>query len=136
MTLVYINIFKNMLRMCFCSYNIAFLYLGGLLARGRCLPEGVSLLGECLPGDGTSWGVPPRGCLPRGVPVWGVPVLGLAQGVSLLGGACPGGYLPGVPAQGVPAWGDVYQGVPARGVDHVTYPIMHLILPVCCLHTN
>ena len=26
--------------------------------------------------------------------------------------------------------------VPAFGGDHVTYPIMHLMLPVCCLHTN
>ena len=36
-----------------------------------------------------------------------------------VGGVCPGvGCLPG-------------------GMDvHVTYPIMHLMLPVCCLHTN
>ena len=44
--------------------------------------------------------------------------------------ACPSGVcLPGgrwVVAQGGPAW----------GVYHVTYPIMHLMLPVCCLHTN
>ena len=28
------------------------------------------------------------------------------------------------------------RGVSIQGVYHVTYPIMHLMLPVCCLHTN
>ena len=54
----------------------------------------------------------PGGCTCQG----GVP----AGGVYLPGGCtCPGG---GVPARG--------------GVYHVTYPIMHLMLPVCCLLTN
>ena len=38
-----------------------------------------------------------------------------AEGVAG-GGVCPGGCLP--------------------GRCHVTYPIIHLMLPVCCLHTN
>ena len=40
-----------------------------------------------------------------------------------------GGYLPGM--------GDVCPGgcLP-RGLCHVTYPIMHLMLLVCCLHTD
>ena len=65
-------------------------------------------------------GVPTEGGVPaQGVP-WGVPVQG------------------GVPSQGVclpmgAAWGR--GGYLSRGC-HVTYPIMHLMLPVCCLHTN
>ena len=49
-----------------------------------------------------------------------------------MGGVCLGGgslsrgcvYPGGVSTQGVSAWG-----------AHMTYPMMHLILPVCCLHT-
>ena len=73
------------------------------------------------------------------------------------GGNCPGVYLPGgVPAQGVYLPKGVYlpRGLPAQGsvptqveflpwgylprgvLYHVTYPIMHLMLPVCCLLTN
>ena len=53
-------------------------------------------------------------------------------GFSIRGGAfsIPGGVLhPG----GSPSGGSPSQG---EGVYHVTYPIMHLMLPVCCLHTN
>ena len=53
-----------------------------------------------------------------GVPAWGVPVQG---DVSVQGGL-PGGCLHG--------------GVSTQGGYHVTYPIMHLMLPVCCLHTS
>ena len=43
----------------------------------------------------------------------------------------------GVSAWGVSSWGCLPGGGLPRGdVCHVTYPIMHLMLPVCCLHTN
>ena len=46
----------------------------------------------------------------------------------------------GVSARGVSAWGgSAYGNVPRdvpRGVYHVTYPIMHFMLPVCCPNTN
>ena len=45
------------------------------------------------------------------------------------GGCLPRGCLP----RGVSARGSVCLGGCAC---HVTYPIMHLMLPVCCLHTN
>ena len=65
---------------------------------------------------------------------------GYLLGMYLPGGACPGG---GVPAQGgtCPGTGGTYPGgclpreVSAWG-HHVTYPIVHLMIPVCCLHTN
>ena len=72
--------------------------------------------------------------MPRGVPAWEVVLLG--------GCTCPGG----VPARGTYLSGGAYlpRGVPAQGgclpmgggLCHVTYPIMHLMSPVCCLHTN
>ena len=83
---------------------------------GACLPGGVPACqgGKCLPG----------GLLAKG-------------GVACQGGAClPGG----VPAcqGGVPACqgGRGEEEEEGEGVYHVTYPIMHLMLPVCCLHTN
>ena len=50
--------------------------------------------------------------------------------VFLVGGRCLtwGGLTWG----GSALWG----GCLTWGVYHVTYPIMHLMLPVCCLHTN
>ena len=51
----------------------------------------------------------------------------------------PGGCLP---EGGLSGWGLPEGGLPGRlseggrGVYHVTYPIMHLMLPVCCLLTN
>ena len=53
-------------------------------------------------------------------------------GGVVLGGCDPGGVVV-VPGGGFPG------GVWSQGggiVYHVTYPIMHLMLPVCCLHTN
>ena len=51
--------------------------------------------------------------------------------------ACTGLGMPAqgvcLPAQWVPAWWACLTG---GGGYHVTYPIMHLMLPVCCLHTN
>ena len=38
--------------------------------------------------------------------------------------------------RGVSDGGYLTKGESARGVYHVTYPIMHLMLPVCCLLTN
>ena len=32
--------------------------------------------------------------------------------------------------------GECYGLIPGGGVAHVTYPIMHLDLPLCCLLTN
>ena len=55
-------------------------------------------------------GVCQRGCLPGG------------GGMSAQGSVCPGGICP--------------EGCLPRMVCHVTYPIVHLMLPVCCLHTN
>ena len=54
-------------------------------------------------------------------------------GVSAQGGVCPRG--------GCLSRGDVCLGVSAQGDVcwegcHVTYPIMHLMLPVCCPNTN
>ena len=72
------------------------------------------------------------GCLPRG--------RGVCQGESAQE-VCPGGCLPGelsaqvVSAQWVSAWECLTRGCLPRGC-HVTYPIMHLILPVCCPCTN
>ena len=64
-----------------------------------------------------------------GVPAWG-------EG-ACLGGACTGGCVcPGGSAWGVSAQGGLHGGVSTQGGYHVTYPIMHLMLPVCCLHTN
>ena len=85
---------------------------------GGCLPMGVY-----LPGGVPTQGV---GCTcPGGVPAWeGVPV----QWGTYQSGTCLGVYLPGVYLpRGCTCPGDVY---------HVTYPIMHLMLSVCCLHTN
>ena len=76
---------------------------------GGVVPGGV-VPGGCGPG-----GCGPGGCGPGGL-VWGV----LPGGVVL--GGCG-------PRRGVP-------GGVSGGCYHVTYPIMHLMLPVCCLHTN
>ena len=122
------------------------LLLGGVCS-GRCL-----LMGIYLP---LVWGIPASG--PKGVPASGLGVWGglaregvghlpggtCPEGVPAWGCTCPGGICLGVvPAQGVSAWWGVCLGVSAWGVSaqggvcHVIYPIMHLMLPVCCLHTN
>ena len=99
--------------------------LGGVPAQGVYLPRGCTCLGGV-----PAWGVYlPRGVyLPGGCTCWGgCTCLGwyLPGGLYLPGGCtCRGVYLPG---------GCTCQG---RGVYHVTYPIMHLMLPVCCLLTN
>ena len=59
------------------------------------------------------------GCLPA----WGV----CAQGDACLGAPPQAGCLPG--------WAPV-QGGACPGGYHVTYPIIHLMLPVCYLLTN
>ena len=68
MTLVYVKNLKYMLKMCVCSWILAFLYLrgsfhvgvptrgNGVCPRGWCLPRGVS----------AQWSVFPGGCLPGG----------------------------------------------------------------------
>ena len=66
------------------------------------------------------------GCLPEG---------GCLPGGGV-GECLPGGCLPGVGGGGVCRGVSARGGVCQRGVYHVTYPIMHLMLPVCCLHTN
>ena len=80
----------------------------GFCSRGQCLLLG----GVCSRGLGCLlWGgsLLPGVSAPRGC-LLGVSAPG---GVSALGGVCSGGW-----------------------VYHVTYPMMHLILPVCCLLTN
>ena len=68
-----------------------------------------------------------------------------ARSLTMMEGGvpAPGGCL--VPGGGVPAPGRMSGpkgGVWSQGGClllegyHVTYPIMHLMLPVCCLHTN
>ena len=120
---------------------------GGCLLLGMYLPlvRGVPASGpKGVPASGLGvWGYLPRegvgapalgylpgGCTcPGGVPAQGVPVWVL----YLPRGHLPGGCLPGgVSAWRVSAWGVSAQG----GVCHVTYPIVNLMLPVCCLHTN
>ena len=140
--------------MCFCSLILPFLcfwggtcrevYLprGGVPARGVYLSGRCTCLGgTCLGGCTCLGGVPVWGVyLSGGVPVWGVYLPGgvPAQGGVPVWGVYLSGGVPvrGVPAWGVPSLGGTCLGVPAWGVYHVTYPIMHLMLPVCCLHTN
>ena len=105
--------------------------------------------GVSAPGGGVSalGGVCSRGCLLGGCLTRGSG--GLLQGgvcsggsdlaVSDLGGLLPGGVWPrgGVCSRGCLTWGvSAPRGVWPGGVYLVTYPIMHLMLSVCCLHTN
>ena len=91
---------------------------GGVSAPGGGVCSG-SVLGGC------AWGVCARGCL------------FLGDG-SALGGWCllPKGGVCSLRG-GVYSWGVcLLGGVCFRGMYHMTYPIMHLMLPVCCLHVN
>ena len=124
--------------------------VGGCLPRGY-LPRGVSACG-CLPG-GAMWPIPsciwcwgclPRGCLP-GVSTGGVCAMWPNPSCIWCWGCLPRGCMPrgsaqGVYAQGVCSGGCLPRGcLPGRCLPrgcHVTYPIMHLMLPVCCPNTN
>ena len=103
-----------------------------------CVGGGRSVPGRGVPG-GVCWGCVLGGVCQRGVCAREVCVLGVfARGLCVLGcvpGGVPGGVYQGVSARDV-CQGVSAQGVVPGGVYHVTYPIMHLILPVCCLHTN
>ena len=82
-----------------------------------------------------------RGCLPRRPSVWEVSARGLSAqegDVCPGGGVCPeGGCLPrrGCLQRWVFAVGCLLGGCLPEGC-HVTYPIMNLILAVCCPNTN
>ena len=72
-------------------------------------------------------------CIPVGCVLsahWPYPIGDVSPGGgrSVQGGVCPEGVCPGA--------GDCPRGVCTQEVYHVTYPIMHLMLPVCCLCSN
>ena len=123
-------------------------------------PSGGSPSGGVLHLGGSSiWGVPPSGrfsiplggspcrggspCQGEGSPSGGFSILGgspsggsPSRGVSMPEGgfSIPGGF--SMPGGGSPSWGWGGGVLHWGGWYHVTYPIMHLMLLVCCLLTE
>ena len=115
----------------FFGLGVGFCIQGGSPSRGGSSIQGGSPFGGVLHPGGGGFSIQGMG----GSPSWGVLHPG---GFSIWGGS---------PSRGAGGWFSIWGGSPSRGVlhlggfsiwgvYHVTYPIMHLMLPVCCLHTN
>ena len=105
--------------MCFQNVNckVHLICLCGTCAKQESIPV------VCIP---PAFALPRVGVCPGGVCLGGVYLEGICLGCVCLGGVCLGGV----------CLRCLSRGCLPMGVYHVIYPIMHIMLHVCCPYTN